>query len=170
MSCAARAAPAPLRSRGKEPAQQAAAAHDGSLMQVLEKGKRTYTFCGTPGYVAPENVIAQVCARSAGGLLGCSPGPGPRMHSAAPAERPVLGLSTAAQWLRGRGLGGALVHGRGSTWWVRCRATTAAWTGGGLGVLLYVLLTGRQPFSSPKTVRWPPGCSCLEQSQGTLEQ
>ncbi|EFN51455.1 hypothetical protein CHLNCDRAFT_49225 [Chlorella variabilis] len=63
---------------------------DFGFAKVLDSGaRRTYTFCGTPGYVAPENVLA---------------------------------------------------HGYNHSvdWW-------------GLGVLTYVLLTGRQPFSSPKT-------------------
>ncbi len=31
---------------------------DFGFAKVLENGNRTYTFCGTPGYVAPENVLA----------------------------------------------------------------------------------------------------------------
>jgi cGMP-dependent protein kinase 2 len=61
---------------------------DFGFAKVLDAGKRTYTFCGTPGYVAPENILA---------------------------------------------------HGYGISvdWW-------------GLGVVMFVLLTGRQPFTSPK--------------------
>lgn len=62
---------------------------DFGFAKVLDGQGRTYTFCGTPGYVAPENVLAH-------------------------------GYNYSVDW----------------------------W---GLGVLLYVLLTGRQPFSSPKT-------------------
>lgn len=62
---------------------------DFGFAKILPKGKRTYTFCGTPGYVAPENVLAQ-------------------------------GYNEGVDWY-------------------------------GLGVLMYVLLTGRQPFSTPKT-------------------
>ena len=62
---------------------------DFGFAKVLDNGNRTYTFCGTPGYVAPENVLAH-------------------------------GYNYSVDW----------------------------W---GLGVVMYVLLTGRQPFSTPKT-------------------
>lgn len=62
---------------------------DFGFAKVLKRGKKTYTFCGTPGYVAPENVLA---------------------------------------------------HGYGYSvdWW-------------SLGVVTYVLLTGKQPFTYPRT-------------------
>lgn len=62
---------------------------DFGFAKYVEYGSRTYTFCGTPGYVAPENIM-------------------------------------------GRG------YGHSVDWWT-------------LGVLMYVLLTARQPFTSPKT-------------------
>ncbi|GAX76576.1 hypothetical protein CEUSTIGMA_g4022.t1 [Chlamydomonas eustigma] len=62
---------------------------DFGFAKILDSGNRTYTFCGTPGYVAPENVLAH-------------------------------GYNFSVDW----------------------------W---GLGVVMYVLLTGRQPFSTPKT-------------------
>ncbi|KAI8464570.1 MAG: kinase-like domain-containing protein [Monoraphidium minutum] len=62
---------------------------DFGFAKQIDASGRTYTFCGTPGYVAPENVL-------------------------------------------GRG------YNHSVDWWT-------------LGVLTYVLLTARQPFSSPKT-------------------
>ncbi|EFJ42034.1 hypothetical protein VOLCADRAFT_97912 [Volvox carteri f. nagariensis] len=62
---------------------------DFGFAKQMDAGGRTYTFCGTPGYVAPENVL-------------------------------------------GRG------YNHSVDWWT-------------LGVLMYVVLTARQPFTSPKT-------------------
>ena len=75
---------APLNTHTQQPTN-----NPTGFAKAVELGGRTYTFCGTPGYVAPENVL-------------------------------------------GRG------YNQSVDWWT-------------LGVLAYVLLTARQPFSSPKT-------------------
>ncbi|KAG1676370.1 hypothetical protein FOA52_001165 [Chlamydomonas sp. UWO 241] len=62
---------------------------DFGFAKTVEPGARTYTFCGTPGYVAPENVMGR-------------------------------GYNQSVDWFS-------------------------------LGVLMYVLLTARQPFTSPKS-------------------
>ena len=62
---------------------------DFGFAKILKSKKKTYTFCGTPGYVAPENILAH-------------------------------GYDMSVDW----------------------------W---GLGVVTYVLLTGKQPFTHPKT-------------------
>ena len=62
---------------------------DFGFAKMLKPGRRAFTFCGTPGYVAPENILAG-------------------------------GYTNAVDW----------------------------W---GLGVLMYVLLTGKQPFTHPRT-------------------
>ncbi|GFH19418.1 predicted protein, partial [Haematococcus lacustris] len=77
---------------------------DFGFAKQVELGGRTYTFCGTPGYVL---YIALAAA--------------------------LLWLAAVApENIMGRG------YGHSVDWWT-------------LGVLMYVLLTARQPFTSPKT-------------------
>jgi cGMP-dependent protein kinase 2 len=71
---------------------------DFGFAKALTDANKTFTFCGTPGYVAPENILAH-------------------------------GYNFSVDW----------------------------W---GLGVLMYVLLTGRQPFSTPKTEDPMQVCAC----------
>lgn len=119
---------------------------DFGFAKVLESSNRTYTFCGTPGYVAPENGEQQrwpwchICTTN---RLCCPASAttrhGALVHWAGPQTALTCHLGNALPVLLCLPYA-VLAHGYNYSvdWW-------------GLGVLTYVLLTGRQPFSSPKT-------------------